>query len=197
MDEIDLHQAIIEVLQGDLSLFEKIMRSYQQIIFTYCYHMLGHHAEAEDATQDTFIKAYHRLGSYQPDKSFEAWLYKIASNTCIDVLRKRKLSKYLPFLYKSDEHHRPVDQAIEEHYWDEAIAKSMSKLSPEERSLLILRCVEDKDYREIGEILQQNSNSLRKKFQRTASKFRKHYAHATGGKIDEGHTSTRPQKNIS
>lgn len=197
MDAVALRQTVIEILQGDVSQFEKIMSFYQQKIFTYCYHMLGQHAEAEDAVQDTFIKAYHNLEHYQLEKPFEAWLYKIAANTCIDVLRKRKLVKYLPFLYTSDETHRHVDQVIEDRYYDEYVSRALSKLSLEERSLLILRCVEDKDYKEIGEILQKSSSSLRKKFQRTAAKFRTYYAHATGGTSHEARPASRPENYIS
>ncbi|GAA0400067.1 sigma-70 family RNA polymerase sigma factor [Paenibacillus motobuensis] len=195
MDEIDLHQIIPDILKGDASQFEKIMRRYQKQIFLYCYHMLGH-TEAEDGTQEVFIKAFRHLSKYKLEKPFEAWLYTIAYNTCIDIIRKRRLAKYLPFLYRSDEHNQHVDQAIEDNYYNEHVLRTMSKLTPEERSLLILRCVEDKSYKEIGEILQQNSSSLRKKFERTAAKFRKYHAHTTGGISDGARQSSRPQNHI-
>ncbi|WP_246021286.1 RNA polymerase sigma factor [Paenibacillus lentus] len=137
----DIQHVIFKVIQGDLTQFEQIMNKYQRKIFSYCYHMLGHYAEAEDAAQDTFIKAYKNLEKYQPDKSFEVWLYTIASNTCIDALRKRKSTKYLPFLYQNDKDNRHVDQTINDHYYNEEILISLSRLTIEERSLLILRCV--------------------------------------------------------
>lgn len=69
-----------------------------------------------------------------------------------------------------------MDQQIEAHYFDESVHKAMSKLSVEERNLLILRCVEEKSYQEISLILNQSSATLRKKYERSAAKFRKYYA---------------------
>lgn len=200
MDEIDLdlQQMIPDILNGNTARFEQIMQRYQRRIFSYCYHMLGQYTEAEDCTQEVFLKTFRKLDQYNPERPFEAWLYAIASNCCIDMIRKRRLSKYLPILYRSDEHHRPVDQAIEDTYYNEHVLRAMSKLTPEERSLLILRCVEDKDYKEIAEIMQQNSSSLRKKFERTAAKFRKYHAHIPGGRSDGSRQpQSRPQNHIS
>ncbi|MEK3713604.1 RNA polymerase sigma factor [Paenibacillus sp. FSL R7-0333] len=197
MDETDLQQIIPDILKGNTARFEQIMHRYQRRIFSYCYHMLGHYTEAEDCTQEVFIKTFRKLSQYNLEKPFEAWLYTIASNCCIDIIRKRRLSRYLPFLYRSDEQNQHVDQAIEDNYYNEHVLRAMSKLTPEERSLLILRCVEDKGYKEIGEIMQQNSSSLRKKFERTAAKFRKYYAHLTGGISDGSRQQSRPQNHIS
>ncbi|WP_068613249.1 RNA polymerase sigma factor [Paenibacillus tuaregi] len=196
MDEIDLHQIITDILNGDTSQFEKLMHRYQRQIFLYCYHMLGHYAEAEDSTQEVFIKAFRHLSKYKLEKPFEAWLYTIASNNCVDIIRKRRLVKYLPFLYRRDEHNQHVDQVIEDNYYNEHVLRVMSKLTPEERSLLILRCVEDKSYQEIGEIMRQNSTSLRKKFERTAAKFRKYHAQTTGGLSNGSRQQSRSQNHI-
>lgn len=185
MDDTELRFIIGEILNGDTRQFEKIMQRYQRQILHYCYHMLGNHAEAEDCVQEVFLKAFRHLRTYRPEKPFEAWIYTIASNHCLDVLRKRKLARYLPFLYRSDEDHKPIDQRIEAAYFDERVLRAMSRLSAEERSLLILRCVEDKTYEEIGLILQRSSASLRKKYERTAAKFRKYYIQMEGANGDE------------
>jgi RNA polymerase sigma-70 factor (ECF subfamily) len=182
LDDTELSQIIAEVLDGDTAKFAVIMEKYQKPIFLYCYHMLGNNTEAEDNAQEVFLKAYRNLRKYQNGVGipFGAWLYKIAYHQCIDMIRKRKLVKYLPFFYQDEMENKDVDLHIEASYFDDSVHQAMAKLSAEERNLLILRCVEDKSYQEIGLILGRNSASLRKKYERTAAKFRKHYAGAKG-----------------
>ncbi|GAV14167.1 sigma-70 family RNA polymerase sigma factor [Paenibacillus sp. chi10] len=185
MDDAELSQIIAEVLDGNTAKFEMIMEKYQKPIFLYCYHMLGNYTEAEDNAQEVFLKTFRNLRKYQSEVPFRAWLYKIAYHQCIDMIRKRKLVKYLPFFYRDEKENNDVDLQIEANYFDESVHQALSKLTAEERNLLILRCVEDKSYQEIGLILGKNSASLRKKYERTAAKFREHYAHVKGLGVDE------------
>lgn len=190
LDNDNLRHIIADVLEGDIEKFEKIMQIYQKSIFLYCYHMLGNYSEAEDSGQEVFLKAFRCLGKYNQGIPFGAWLYKIAYNHCIDVIRKRKLAKYLPLFYRNEKENKPVDLQIEVNYFDEFVHQAMSRLSAEERNLLILRCVEDKSYQEISMILNQNSATLRKKYERSATKFRKYYAQVKGvGQYDIGQGS--------
>lgn len=180
VDDVRLSRIITDVLEGETEKFAEIIRAYQKPIVHYCFRMLGDAGDAEDSGQEIFLKAYRSMGKYNREIPFGAWLYKIAYNHCIDVLRKRKLAKYLPFFYRDERQHRPVDWWVEENCYNEFVQRALTKLSAEERNLLILRCVEEKSYDEIGLILQQNNASLRKKYGRTADKFRKYYAQAKG-----------------
>ncbi|WP_036604994.1 RNA polymerase sigma factor [Paenibacillus assamensis] len=185
MDDAELRQVITDVQNGDIESFEKIVHRYQKSIFQYCYHMLGNYSEAEDMVQEVFLKAFRNLEKYKEEIPFGAWIYKIAYHQCIDMIRKRRLVKYLPFFYRDEKENKPVDQQIEAHYFNEFVHKAMTKLSMEERNLLILRCVQDKSYQEISFILNQNSTNLRKKYGRTAEKFRKYYTQVKGvGEVD-------------
>lgn len=180
MDDAELRQRIADVLEGNIASFESIMQRFQKPIYLYCYHMLCDASEAEDSAQEIFLKAYRNLDKYNPNLPFGTWLYRIAYNQCIDVIRRRKLAKYLPIFYRDDQENKDVDRQIEDNYFDEFVHQAMSKLSAEERNLLILRCVEDKSYRELSLILNQSSATLRKKYERSAAKFRKYYAQAKG-----------------
>ncbi|MDO3677485.1 RNA polymerase sigma factor [Paenibacillus ehimensis] len=176
VDDSELRQTIADVLEGDIDKFEKIVQNYQKPIFRYCYHMLGSDTEAEDSGQEVFLKAFRNLTKYSQHVPFGAWLYKIAYNHCIDVIRKRKLARYLPFFYRDEKENKHIDQQIEANYFNEFVHRALSRLTTEERNLLILRCVEDKSYEEISLILNQSSANLRKKYGRSAAKFRKYYA---------------------
>jgi RNA polymerase sigma factor (sigma-70 family) len=181
MDQQSPEQVVNTILKGNVDEYACLVQRFQSPIFRYCYHMLGHREEAEDASQEVFWKAYRHLNTYKTNVPFAAWLYKIAYHHCIDVLRKRKLSTFLPLLFRSEKQHSPVDQHIEDVYFSEAVYLSMMKLSAEERTLLILRGVEEKPFDEISMILKKNAASLRKKYERTAAKFRLYYSQAKGG----------------
>lgn len=180
MEDEVLHKTINQVLEGNIDEFESIALLYQKPIVLYCYHMLGSYPEAEDNAQEVFLKAYRSLSKYNPEVPFAAWMYKIAYHQCIDVIRKRKLTKALSLFYQDEKEHRPVDQQIEAKYPDEKVQRAMAMLSAEERNLLILRSVEEMSYQDISLILHQNSTRLRKKYERSAGKFRKYYVNAKG-----------------
>ena len=97
--------AIERFKRGDPSLFADLVLKYQDRIYNLCRYMLENSHDAEDAAQDTFLKAYQGLGSYSPAASFYTWLYRIAVNTCLD--HKRKFS--FRSLFFSDERTNRID----------------------------------------------------------------------------------------
>jgi RNA polymerase sigma-70 factor (ECF subfamily) len=84
-------ELIARARAGDETAFSLLVESYQGAIYNLCYRMLGDAAEAEDAAQEVFLRAYSRLSSYDPARPFKTWLFSIASHHSIDRLRKRRL----------------------------------------------------------------------------------------------------------
>lgn len=76
---------------GDREAFAELVRRYQTRIFNFAYRLLHQREEAQDATQEVFLRAYRSLDRYAPDQPFAAWLFKIANNLCIDMARRRRL----------------------------------------------------------------------------------------------------------
>ncbi len=74
--------------KGEKAAFEELVLRYQDRIYNLCRNMLGNIHDAEDAAQDTFIKAYHNLDNFSSEASFYTWLYRIAVNTCLDYKKK-------------------------------------------------------------------------------------------------------------
>ncbi|EJL27700.1 sigma-70 family RNA polymerase sigma factor [Brevibacillus sp. BC25] len=103
MEKTELERLLSEIKAGSLEQYEIIIDHYQQPIFTYCYHMLGHRQDTEDAVQEVLFRGYEHLDQYTYSLSFSAWLYRIAYNHCANVLKRRKLSRVLPFCDKYDE----------------------------------------------------------------------------------------------
>lgn len=83
---------ILEARKGDQQAFEKLVAAYQKPVYNLTYRMLGNAGDAEDAAQETFLRAYSNLDSYDPSRKFSSWLFAIASNYCIDQLRRRRIN---------------------------------------------------------------------------------------------------------
>jgi len=176
VDRNEINELLDAIIQGAEDRYAEIMQSFQVPIFHYCYHILGNRFEAEDATQEVFIKAYRQIRKYNREMPFAAWLYKVAYHHCIDLIRKRKWIRLLPFLGVAKPSQSDIEQHIENVYFSETVYLAMAALSVEERTLLLLRGVEVKTYDEISLIMNKNAASLRKKFERTAAKFRSAYS---------------------
>lgn len=84
-------QIVTNILEGDPAGFQELVTRYQKPVFGICYRMLRHREEAEDLSQEVFIKAYRYLKQYNSEHKFSSWILKIATNTCIDAIRKKKL----------------------------------------------------------------------------------------------------------
>ncbi len=98
-DEADL---VARARSGDALAFERLFERYHAPILNYLHRMVGDRALAEDLAQDSFVKAYRALPNTRPDLAFKAWLYRIATNTAISHLRRRKLIRWVPFLPTQD-----------------------------------------------------------------------------------------------
>src|SRR5687768_6462641 len=98
-DEADL---VARARTGDVVAFERLFERYHAPLLNYLHRMVGDRALAEDLTQDSFVKAYKALPGTRPDLAFKAWLYRIATNTAISHLRRKKVIRWLPFLPTQD-----------------------------------------------------------------------------------------------
>jgi RNA polymerase sigma factor (sigma-70 family) len=85
------HELVIRALQGDQAAYSRLRNKYWRQIHAMLSRMIREKHDAEDLTQEAFIKAFNSLQSFNPEYAFSTWLYKIASNNCIDYLRKRRL----------------------------------------------------------------------------------------------------------
>ncbi|OAJ73391.1 RNA polymerase [Brevibacillus sp. SKDU10] len=189
MEKEDVERLLEEVKNGSIEKYGVLINHFQQQIFRYCYHMLDHTQEAEDAVQDVFLKAYEHLDQYIYSQSFSAWLYRIAYNHCVNVLKRQKMRRLLPFLYHSENDGRNfVEEKIDHYYLNEPLQKVWNKLSSEERNIMILRVLEEKSYEEISELTNKKTTALRKQYERILKKC-KRYLNRTGGIINEGQRS--------
>src|SRR5258708_38449323 len=88
--EISDASLVQRTLQGDTSAYNILVQRYQRQVYNLAYRMLNNAEDSADMVQETYIRAYGALSSFRQDASFLTWLYKIASNLCIDLLRSRR-----------------------------------------------------------------------------------------------------------
>ncbi|MGG4496057.1 RNA polymerase sigma factor [Brevibacillus reuszeri] len=183
MDKNDLERAIKEVKAGDIDQFGVIIDAMQKPLFVYCYHMLGHRQEAEDAVQEVFFKAYEQIDTYRSVVSFSAWLYKIAYHHCLNQLKRAKLGRIVTFLKTGlpTVSHHEGERRIDQEYLSNPLHQALLKLSASERNLVILRVVEDKSYDELSILFNKKPAALRKQFERALKKCKSHMLTVEGG----------------
>lgn len=142
---------VARCLQGDSSAFEPIVRRYQRVLFSVARRMLGNHEDAMDATQNVFVRAYQRLDTFDPDRRFFSWIYRIAVNECLNARRSRRPDEALADAL-TDEGASPLDTvaAMER---SASIDAALVNLSEEHRLVVVLRHFAELSYTEISEAI--------------------------------------------
>jgi RNA polymerase sigma-70 factor (ECF subfamily) len=173
---------------GDQAAFEAIVQRYERQIYNFIYRMMGDPDDAYDLTQDCFVRAYRSLGNTNAELNISAWLHRIASNACLDVLRRRKRIRWLPWDNTKYEHlleDGGVDDpernvvAVET---TTAVQATLNKMTPRNRAALVLREYEGLSCEEIGDILGMSRSAVKSVLFRGREEFRKLYV-ATDGEV--------------
>ena len=143
---------------GDTRAFDRLVMNYQQRLYFVIIRIVLNHEDADDVVQDTFIKAYRNLDSFNENYRFYTWLYRIAINTAINLVQHRKHRE--SSLEKRQEDNRsepPNNSSHEDDYihkeMREQVRTAISFLAPEMRTVFILRVYEEMSYKEIAETM--------------------------------------------
>jgi RNA polymerase sigma-70 factor (ECF subfamily) len=176
--------ALVRRVQArDELAFKEIVERYQAKVFSIIYGILRNHNDAEDIAQQVFAKVYFSIGSFDFRSSLLTWIYKITVNECYDYLRKKRVRK---LVYESDfseeeaslmENSEPasdqrqlIDATLENR---DLVIKLLDKISPEDRSLILLKEVEGRSVEELAEMTGLNQNTIKVKLFRTRQKLLK------------------------
>jgi RNA polymerase sigma-70 factor (ECF subfamily) len=138
------------VLKGDQSAYGEIVEIYKDKVFQLCYRILGNRHEAEDMAQEAFIRAYVNISSFNIDLKFSTWLYRIATNLCIDRIRKKKPDYYLDAEVSGTDGLTMYSQIASDTTLPE---DEITKLPEKYRSVIVLKYIEELSLNEISEIL--------------------------------------------
>lgn len=162
MDTI-VKKRIKQVIKGDQDAFGEIVEIYKNSIYQLCFRMLGNRHEAEDMAQEAFIRAYVNIKSFNQDLKFSTWLFRIATNLCIDRMRKKKPDHYLDAevagtdgltMYSQIPSNTPLPESeIESLELHETVQNEILKLPDKYRTAIVLKYMEELSLNEISEIL--------------------------------------------
>ncbi len=155
---------IQRALAGDHEAFACLVEAYQTAVYNLAYRMLGNAAEAEDAAQETFLRAYIRLDTYDLDRRFSSWLLAIASHYCIDRVRERRFRwlslDELPPWRRLASSSQPEEAVIRGEERDE-VRQLLDQLPPHYRATVILRYWYDLSYQEIAEATETTESAVK------------------------------------
>lgn len=172
-EELDL---IARIVAGDGRPYSRIVERYQERLYWSCLRMLNDPDEAEDVVQETFVRAYEKLGEFDPAYRFYTWLFTIARNRCLNILRRRKVWAMLSF---QDPDRAPVvasneiaDRGIEASELGAALNDCRSRLPDEQRACFDLRHAEAFSYREIATTLSVPEGTVMSRLARAREKMR-------------------------
>ena len=159
-------QWITQARQGNADAFANLVVKYQKKVFGVCYRMLGTPTAAEDAAQEAFIRAYQALDSYDPNRSFATWVLSIASNYCIDQIRKRKVtllsidSEKYGWMAPPTQEPTP-ERALVDKEKQAQVHALLEKLNETDRAAVVLQFWHDFSYQEIAEALSLSVSAVK------------------------------------
>lgn len=182
-----IREKIKRVKKGDQAAYSMIVDFYQDRIYQHCFRMLGNKHEAEDIAQEAFIRAYINIDSFDENRKFSTWLYRIATNLTIDRIRKRKPDYYLDeeikgaeglTMYSQLSSNDPLpSEEVESSELNHYIHQEISELPPKYRSIIILRYLEEFSLQEIASILDIPIGTVKTRIHRGREALRKRLRH--------------------
>jgi RNA polymerase sigma-70 factor (ECF subfamily) len=155
--------------KGDPEAFSYLVETYQKPVFNLCYRMLNNAEDAEDAAQETFLRAYKSLKHFDRGRPFPTWLLSIAAHYCIDQIRKRRMTVVsvddLPYLELPDNAPGPESRLsrVEE---QKRVRVLLDGLSPTDRAAVVMYYWYDFSYEEIGEALSLTLSAVKSRLHR-------------------------------
>ncbi|WP_458415151.1 RNA polymerase sigma factor SigW [Schinkia sp. CFF1] len=182
MDDL-IKKRIKQVKKGDQNAFSEIVDLFKDKVFQLCYRMVGNRHDAEDIAQEAFIRAYININSYDLNRKFSSWLYRIATNLSIDRLRKKKPDFFLDAEIEGTEgltmySQIPSDdpqpeEMVESLEFQEWIQQGIDELPVMYRSVIVLKYIEELSLKEIGEILDLPIGTVKTRIHRGREALRK------------------------
>ena len=175
MDEREL---IARLQKRDEAAFEELIRQYEKKVYSLCFRMCGNSEDAEEAAQDAFLALWRGIDRFRQESSLSTWIYRLATNACIDTLRRRKkqsgsvsLDDEELFVDAVDTSPQP-QETVERREAQKLLQEGLSALPEEYRKVLILREIEGLSYTEIAESASIELGTVKSRISRGRSLLR-------------------------
>jgi RNA polymerase sigma-70 factor (ECF subfamily) len=162
-------QWLIQAQQGSPEAFTQLIEHFQKPVFNLCYRMLGDPCEAEDAAQETFLRAFNGFKRYDHQRPFSTWLLSIAAHYCIDQIRRRRFTilsiESLPQLDVPDNSPSP-EASLSMRENQASVQRLLANLSPTDRAAVVMRYWYDLSYEEIADSLSLTVSAVKSRLHR-------------------------------
>lgn len=161
---------VLQARTGNQDSFARLVEVYQVPVYNLAYRMLGNESDAEDAAQETFLRVYTKLSTYDPSRKFSTWVLSIASHYCVDRLRRRRgntvsAEKIRSWRWIPDKRPRPEEQTLK-HEKGRRVRRMLAGLSPQYRLAIVLRYWYSLSYEEIAQITQCTQSAVKSRLHR-------------------------------
>jgi len=185
------NELIREAQQGSRAAFDALVRQYDHAVLRLALHLTGLEQDAEDIHQEAFLKAYRYLGNFRFECSFYTWIYRIVTNLCLDLLRRRKSRREdqavlidqsgdeLDLLSNVSDERASAnpDRELNRKFLGERIMAALDQLTPRERMVFELKHYQGLRLRTIGEMLNTTEETAKNTLFRATRKLRANLAH--------------------
>jgi RNA polymerase sigma-70 factor (ECF subfamily) len=163
--------------RGSEAAFSSLFERFQNPLVNYIYRLVGDWESANDLAQDTFLKAYNALPRTDESLQISPWLYRIATNTALDSLRRRKRITWVPFKLEFEPAEPHSDPSVRQAEGD-AIQAALAQVPADQRTCLVLNLYQGLSYKEIAEVLGISTNLVAVRIYRGREKFIEAYKKA-------------------
>ena len=166
---------INQIIEGDTSAFSVLVDRYKDLVFTLAMRMVKNREEAEEVSQDTFIKVYKSLNKFKGNSKFSTWIYRVAYNTCLDRIKRIKRDYNVVAIDEFTEHQiKTIDNALdkmEEQEHKDKIQQCLQLLPSDDSFLLTLYYFEEQSLEEISKVVGLTANNVKVKLYRSRKKL--------------------------
>jgi len=165
-------ELILSAQAGNQAAFAELLATYERAVYNLCYRMVGNAPEAEDAAQETFLRAFSQLYRYDRGRPFKTWLLAIASHHCIDRLRRRRMQLLSiddePIQQHPALHERRAgpEETLLQHEQRAEVRRMLAGLTPENRNAVIMRYWYDLSYEEIAQATGSSVSAVKSRLHR-------------------------------
>jgi len=161
---------VAQARQGNQDAFAMLVAAYQVPVYNLAYRMLGSVADAEDATQETFLRVYTRFDTYDSSRKFASWILSIASHHCVDRLRRRRentlsMEEIMAWRWVPDERPRPEERVVARESSHE-MRRVLDVLPSQYRLVIVLRYWYDMSYEEIADVTESTTSAVKSRLHR-------------------------------
>lgn len=176
--DIDIEKMLVKkAKKGDIDAFEQLVTDNEKVIYNIIYRIMNNPEDTYDISQETFIKAYTKINQFNEESKFSTWLYRIATNTALDELRKRKGKETFSIdqtievndndiMPQHEDESENIEEKVEKKETAGIIEQALGELNEDHRVILTLRDIQELSYDEIAETLKITLGTVKSRISR-------------------------------